>query len=45
VPIVLHMGWEIDDQFAALRRLATRIAPYAVSWEDFLGEVDASRRS
>jgi len=44
VPIVLHMGWEVDDDYAALRRLARRIAPYAASWEDFLAEADASRR-
>jgi predicted ATP-grasp superfamily ATP-dependent carboligase len=43
VPIVLHMGWELDDGFAALSRLARRIAPYAASWQDFLRAVDASR--
>jgi Uncharacterized protein conserved in bacteria (DUF2334) len=43
IAIVLHMGWEIDDDCAALRRLACRIAPYAASWEGFLAEVDASR--
>jgi hypothetical protein len=44
VPIVLHMGWEVDDDYAALGRLAERIAPHAASWNDFLGAVDASRR-
>ena len=43
IPIVLHMAWEVDDDFAALARLARRIAPYAASWGDFLGAVDASR--
>jgi hypothetical protein len=43
VPVVLHMGWEVDDDFAALRRLAQRIRPYAASWTDFLQAVDASR--
>lgn len=43
IPIVLHMGWEVDDGFASLGRLARRIAPYAASWDDFLGAVDASR--
>ena len=43
VPVVLHMGWEVADDFAALRRLAERIAPFAASWEDFLRAVDASR--
>jgi hypothetical protein len=43
VPVVLHMGWEIDDDFAALRRLAERIAPYAASWGEFLDAVEVSR--
>jgi predicted ATP-grasp superfamily ATP-dependent carboligase len=43
IPVVLHMGWEIDDAMASLGRLAQRIAPYAASWDDFLGAVDASR--
>ncbi len=43
VPIVLHMGWEIDDDYAALRALAKAIAPYAVHWDEFLAAVDASR--
>jgi Uncharacterized protein conserved in bacteria (DUF2334)/ATP-grasp in the biosynthetic pathway with Ter operon len=44
IPIVLHIGWEIDDDYAALGRLARRIAPHAASWSDFLLAVDASRR-
>lgn len=43
IPIVLHSGWETFDGFAALRRLARRIAPFAVSWDDFLAEIDLSR--
>ena len=43
VPVALHMGWEIEDDFAGLARLARRIAPYAASWRDFLHTVDASR--
>jgi predicted ATP-grasp superfamily ATP-dependent carboligase len=43
VPVVLHMGWEIDDGCAALRRLARRIAPYAVPWEQFLEAARSSR--
>jgi hypothetical protein len=43
IPIVLHMGWEIDDDYAALRRLARVIAPYAAHWDDFLAAVDSSR--
>lgn len=44
IPIVLHMGWEIDDDYGALRRLARRVAPHAVSWDDLLATADASRR-
>jgi predicted ATP-grasp superfamily ATP-dependent carboligase len=43
VPVVLHSGWEVGDDFAALTRLARRIAPFAVSWHDFLHALDASR--
>lgn len=43
IPVVLHSGWEITDGFAALRRLARRIAPFAASWDEFLADVDASR--
>lgn len=43
VPIVLHCGWEVADEFAALSRLAERIAARAASWEAFLAAVDASR--
>jgi hypothetical protein len=45
IPVVLHMGWEIDDNNAALRRLARRLAPYAASWEDLLASADASRQA
>ena len=45
VPIVLHMGWEIDDDYAALRALASRVAPYAASWDELLASADASRRA
>jgi hypothetical protein len=43
IPVVLHLGWEVDDDFVALRRLARRIAPYAAPWKEFLHAVDASR--
>ena len=45
VPVVLHVGWEVDDGFSALARLARRIAPYAASWDGFLEAVDASRKA
>ena len=42
VPIVLHPGWEMADP-SGLERFAREIAPYAASWDDFLGALDASR--
>ncbi len=44
IPVTLHMGWEVDDGFAALRRLAKRIAPYVASWDELLDRVDGCRR-
>jgi hypothetical protein len=44
VPIVLHWGWEMHDDWAALKRLAERIAPYAAGWEEF-GEAIARSAS
>ena len=43
IPVVLHLGWEVDDGLQALRRLAERLAPYAASWEQFLADAAASR--
>jgi hypothetical protein len=43
VPIVLHTSWELGDGFAALGRLAERIAPFASAWEELLQDVDRSR--
>lgn len=42
-PITLHWGWEMEDDFAALRQLAARLAECAVEWRDFLAAVDESR--
>ena len=42
IPIVLHTSWEQGDDFAALKRLAERIAPFAASWDEFLAEQDRS---
>jgi hypothetical protein len=42
VPIVLHTSWEQADDFRSLARFAERIAPYAVSWEELLAEVERS---
>lgn len=44
VPVVLHTSWEQEDDFASLRRLAERIAPFAASWESLLADVDSSAR-
>ena len=43
IPIVLHWGWEADEDWAALARLLELIGPYAAHWDDFLAEVEASR--
>ncbi len=45
IPIVLHTSWEQPDDFAALRRLAERIAPFAAGWEELLAEVDDSAQT
>lgn len=42
IPIVLHWGWEIEDDFAGLRRLLDVIAPHTAPWDDFLAAVDRS---
>jgi hypothetical protein len=42
LPIALHWGWEADEGWAGLKRLAALIAPYASSWEDFLAAVRRS---
>jgi peptidoglycan/xylan/chitin deacetylase (PgdA/CDA1 family) len=41
-PIVLHWGWEADEEWDALERLLELIAPYTARWGDFLAAVDAS---
>lgn len=42
IPIVLHTSWEQDDDFRSLARLAERIAPFAVHWDEFLADIDGS---
>ncbi len=41
-PIVLHWGWEADEDWVALERLAQAIAPHAARWQDFLAAVRES---
>ena len=43
VPVVLHWGWEMHDDWLELRRLAERIAPYAADWRDFHAAIERSR--
>lgn len=42
LPVTLHWGWEAEDGWSALERLADAMAPDAVHWEDFLGVVASS---
>jgi uncharacterized protein DUF2334 len=42
VPVVLHTSWERDDDFVSLRRLAKRIAPFAVEWTELLAAAQDS---
>jgi hypothetical protein len=43
VPLVLHWGWEAEAGWRDLVRLAARISPYTVHWEDFRAAIDRSR--
>jgi hypothetical protein len=43
VPVVLHWGWEMRDDWEQLKRLAELIAPYTASWEDFRAAIGRSR--
>lgn len=36
LPLVLHWGWEADEDFVALRALAESLAPVATDWREFL---------
>ncbi|HVS28318.1 MAG TPA: DUF2334 domain-containing protein [Solirubrobacteraceae bacterium] len=43
VPIVLHVSWEAQDEWAGLVRLRERVGRYAVDWHDFLDVVTTTR--
>jgi hypothetical protein len=43
IQVTLHLSWEIDDGLGNMRRLAEWLAPYAVSWEEFLATVRSTR--
>lgn len=42
IPVVLHWGWELEDDFEGLRRMLDLIGPHATHWDEFLGAVDRS---
>lgn len=42
-PLTLHWGWELRDDFAALRRLCQRLQGIATDWTEFLTAVAATR--
>jgi peptidoglycan/xylan/chitin deacetylase (PgdA/CDA1 family) len=42
VPVTLHWGWEADEGWSALERLAAAIGPHTASWEHFLAGIQAA---
>ncbi|MGE0067065.1 MAG: DUF2334 domain-containing protein [Solirubrobacterales bacterium] len=42
-PVTLHWGWELDDDFAGLRRLCKQLAPIAADWGELLRAAAAVR--
>jgi peptidoglycan/xylan/chitin deacetylase (PgdA/CDA1 family) len=44
-PVVLHWGWEAEEGWRELERLAARMAGLAVPWGEFLEAVEQSRES
>jgi peptidoglycan/xylan/chitin deacetylase (PgdA/CDA1 family) len=44
-PLTLHWGWELEDDFAALRRLCRRLEGLAYEWEDFLASARLARNA
>jgi hypothetical protein len=44
-PATLHWGWELDDDFAALRRLCGALSGRVAAWEEFLAAVARSARA
>ena len=42
-PIVLHPGWEREDDCEGVRMLGSTIAAHTASWTEFLAAVDGSR--
>jgi peptidoglycan/xylan/chitin deacetylase (PgdA/CDA1 family) len=44
-PITLHWGWELEDDFASLRRLCEVLQGRSAGWTEFLDAVAASREA
>lgn len=42
-PVTLHWGWELDDDFAALRDLGARRGDQAVEWAELLAAARSAR--
>lgn len=42
VPVALHWGWEFENNWRTLERLAGLLAPYARPWGEFFAEMQAS---
>ncbi|HKO38766.1 MAG TPA: DUF2334 domain-containing protein [Solirubrobacterales bacterium] len=42
-PVTLHWGWELEDDFASLRRLCGLLQGIAADWTEFLAAVAATR--
>jgi hypothetical protein len=42
-PVTLHWGWELDDDFAALRDLGARWGERAVEWAELLAAARSAR--
>lgn len=42
-PLTLHWGWELEDDFASLRRLCRLLGGIAADWSDFLAAVASTR--
>ena len=43
IQATLHLSWEVNDGLEDMKRLADWLAPYAVSWEEFLVAVRSTR--
>jgi hypothetical protein len=44
-PVTLHWGWELENDFASLRRLCQLLQGIAADWTEFLAAVAATRNA